>query len=138
MNPEEQRDLTVEFLESVLYDHWAPDDPDPREFIDLAARRIDTDGASQYYDPTTDTMLFETMEPGRLYEFTEEEALDIANYAFMLEARSVHPGEKLLADQLVNTAYRLWTTVHDGRLNREGADRVKLAYERDGEAQTAL
>jgi len=61
-------------------------------FVSACVARITQAGAgTKYYKEDTDKMLFETMPMADLLTYTEEEILDIPNYAVMLFARGVPP-----------------------------------------------
>lgn len=105
MNPSEQRALTREVLETWLHD--APG------FVGRCADRVTaSDGGRKYHDTETDTMLFETMSLEDLYRFTEEEVLDVPNYAVMLSRRGV-----VGAEHLARLAHELWEELARVRAN---------------------
>lgn len=69
-------------------------------FVNDATARIESTDGSKYYDPNTDTMLFETMPIGELVRYADEEILDIPNYAVMLAERGVAGAEDLVEGAL--------------------------------------
>ena len=113
MNPKEQAKRTRAWL---LEDGDLKDfTPVSREFIKLAVERINTDGAQQYYDQVTNTMRFEIMNVEDIYQYAEEEALDLANYAYMLFARADADGQKDAARELADLAFDAWVRTRQAR-----------------------
>ena len=60
MNPEQQALMTEGYLLDVL-------GKTSSTFIELAVARIESADGTKYYDPDTDTMLFETMALADLF-----------------------------------------------------------------------
>ena len=96
MNPEQQAEQTREWLKHRTRSPL---------FLDLCHERTVGADGSKYYDPEADKMLFETMPILKLYRYTEEEILDIPNYAWMLKARGENDA---LCGALVRLAEELW------------------------------
>lgn len=88
MNPAEQAEATVRWLAAL------PVDPEPA-FIEKVAGRISSSGAEQYYDPETNTMGFERRSVSSVLDMAEEEALDLAAYAWMAEHQGAEYGSTL-------------------------------------------
>jgi len=125
MNPKEQAKRTKAWLlEDGELEDFAPIS---REFVKLAVDRINTDGAQQYYDEVADRMRFEIMDVEDLFQYAEEEALDLANYAYMLYARTegveaLEDAARLLADLAFDSWYQArmsresWAALQNGKL----------------------
>lgn len=90
MNESEWRDTFVAFAEMMRARDILPQ-KDFDSVVQKCLARISGPGKSQYYNPETQTWLFETMPIGSLLEFAREENYDEFVYAAMLHVRLVGP-----------------------------------------------
>jgi hypothetical protein len=90
------------------------------EFVGRCTARVTAkDGGRKYHDAASDRMLFETMPIDDLFRFTEEEVLDVPNYAAMLAARD----PRLDPSTLVELAHAMWVEL--GKLWVEETARLR-------------
>lgn len=132
MNPTDQAVRTGEWLSGVLND-----DDESREFTRLAADRIRSSGAEQYFDAEKHKMLFETMPVDDLFQYAEEEALDLANYAYMLWQRAESSTEQITASAAAFLAVNIWRMIRTTRVERgalEAGQRALKMAERELES----
>jgi hypothetical protein len=104
MTPDEQARGTREWLELMLPQEAKED------FIPRCFQRTLKDGA-KYFNFQTLQMKFEEMSIDELYEYAEEELLDIANYAWMINER----GSSNSAFELAQASFTLWEKLRQTR-----------------------
>ena len=129
MNPRQQAEKTRTFLEQVL-DGF----PGSDEFIAEATARITKDdGGRKYYDADADLMKFEKLANDELLEYTMEEVLDLANYAWMVHVRSEYESERRLAEGLVQQSLLTFWSIRTVQTMRAEFERsMRVNANKDG------